>query len=54
VRTGNEAINFEYTEEDDITRLKKMKMKKNRISAKRRMMHTVLDSNFLCETLFPE
>jgi hypothetical protein len=35
-------------------RLRKMKMEKKRVSAKRRMMHAVLDSEFLYEALFSE
>jgi hypothetical protein len=34
--------------------LKKMKMEKKQVSAKRRMMHAALDSGFLCEALFSE
>jgi predicted transposase YbfD/YdcC len=35
-------------------RLKKLKMEKKRVGAKRRMMHVALDSDFLYEALFPE
>jgi hypothetical protein len=31
-----------------------MKMEKKRVSAKRRMMHAALNSDFLCEALFSE
>jgi hypothetical protein len=34
--------------------LRKMKMEKKRVSAKRRMMHAALNSDFLCEALFSE
>jgi hypothetical protein len=35
-------------------RLRKMKMEKKRVSAKPRMMHAALDSEFLYEALFSE
>jgi hypothetical protein len=35
-------------------RLKKMHMEKKRVSAKRRMMHAALDSDYLYQVLFSE
>jgi hypothetical protein len=35
-------------------RLRKMRMEKKRVSAKRRMMRTALDSDFLYQALFSE
>jgi hypothetical protein len=35
-------------------RLRKMKMEKKRVGAKRRMIHAALDSDFLYEVLFSE
>jgi hypothetical protein len=54
VRTGNEALNLNILRKMALHRLKKMRMEKKRVSAKRRIMHTFLDSDFLYETLFSE
>jgi predicted transposase YbfD/YdcC len=40
VRTGNETLNLNILRKMALHWLKKMKMKKKRVSAKRRMMHT--------------
>jgi hypothetical protein len=39
---------------EDECRVRKMKIEKKRVSAKRRMMHVALDSDFLHEALFSE
>jgi predicted transposase YbfD/YdcC len=54
VRTGNAALNLNILRKMALHRLKKMKMEKKRVSAKRRMMHAALDSDFLYEALFSE
>jgi hypothetical protein len=54
VRTGNAALNLNILRKTALHRLRKMKMEKKRVSAKRRMMHAALDSNFLYEALFSE
>jgi predicted transposase YbfD/YdcC len=54
VRTGNTALNTNILRKMTLHRLRKMKLGKNRVSAKRRMMHTALDSDFLYEALFSE
>jgi hypothetical protein len=51
---GNGALNLNILRKVALHRLRKMKMEKKRICAKRRMMHTALDSGFLCEALFSE
>jgi hypothetical protein len=54
VRTGNAALNLNILRKMVLHRLKKMKMEKKRVSAKRRMMHAALDSEFLYRALFSE
>jgi predicted transposase YbfD/YdcC len=54
VRTGNAALNMNILRKLALHRLRKMKMEKKRVSAKRRMMHAALDSDFLYEALFSE
>jgi predicted transposase YbfD/YdcC len=54
VRTGNAALNMNIPRKLALHRLRKMKMEKKRVSAKRRMMHAALDSEFLYEALFSE
>jgi predicted transposase YbfD/YdcC len=54
VRTGNAALNMNILRKPALHRLRKMKMEKKRVSAKRRMMHVALDSEFLYEALFSE
>jgi predicted transposase YbfD/YdcC len=54
VKTGNAALNMNILRKLVLHRLRKMKMEKKRVRAKRRMMHTALDSDFLYETLFSE
>jgi predicted transposase YbfD/YdcC len=54
VRTGNAALNLNILRKMALHRLKKMKMEKKRVSAKRRMMHATLNSDFLYEALFSE
>jgi hypothetical protein len=39
---------------EDECRVRKMKMEKKRVRAKRRMMHAALDSDFLYEALFSD
>jgi predicted transposase YbfD/YdcC len=54
VRRGHGVLNLNILRKLALYRLKKMKMEKKRVSAKRRMMHVALDSGFLCEALFSE
>jgi hypothetical protein len=54
VRTGNAALNLNILRKMALHRLRKMRMEKKRVSAKRRMMHAALDSDFLYEALFSE
>ncbi|MDR2741446.1 MAG: ISAs1 family transposase [Treponema sp.] len=54
VRTGNGALNLNILRKMALHWLRKMKMEKKRVSAKRRMMHAALNSDFLCEALFSE
>jgi predicted transposase YbfD/YdcC len=54
VRTGNGALNLNILRKLALHRLRKMKMEKKRVSAKRRMMHAALDTNCLYEALFSE
>jgi predicted transposase YbfD/YdcC len=54
VRTGNAALNLNIMRKMALHRLKKIQMEKKRVSAKRRMMHAALDSDFLYEALFSE
>jgi predicted transposase YbfD/YdcC len=54
VRSGNGALNLNILRKMALYRLKKMKMEKKRVSAKRRMMYATLDSDFLYEVLFSE
>jgi hypothetical protein len=54
VRTGNAALNLNILRKMAPHRLRKMRMEKKRASAKRRMMHAALDSDFLYEALFSE
>jgi predicted transposase YbfD/YdcC len=54
VRTGNAALNLNILRKMALHRLKKIQMEKKRVSAKRRMMHAALDSDFLYEALFSE
>jgi predicted transposase YbfD/YdcC len=54
VRSGNGDLNLNILRKLALHRLKKMKMEKKRVSAKRRMMHAALDSGFLYEALFSE
>ncbi|MHB9292854.1 hypothetical protein Holit_01965 [Hollandina sp. SP2] len=54
VRSGNGALNLNILGKMTLHRLRKMKMEKKRVSAKRRMMHAALDSDFLYEALFSE
>jgi hypothetical protein len=54
VRTGNGAVNLNILRKTALRRLRKMKMEKKRVSAKRRMMHAALDSDFLYQALFSE
>jgi predicted transposase YbfD/YdcC len=54
VRTGNAALNLNILRKMALHRLKKMKMEKKRVSAKRRMMHAALDSDYLYQALFAE
>jgi hypothetical protein len=54
VRRGNGALNVNILRKMALPRLKKMKMEKKRVRAKRRMMYAALDSGFLCEALFSE
>ncbi|MDR2786479.1 MAG: ISAs1 family transposase, partial [Treponema sp.] len=54
VRTGNGALNLNILRKMALHRLRKMKMEKRRVSAKRRMMHAALNSDFLYEALFSE
>jgi predicted transposase YbfD/YdcC len=42
VRTGNAALNLNILRKMTLHRLKKMKMEKKRVSAKRRMIHAAL------------
>jgi hypothetical protein len=53
-RTGNAALNLNVLRKMALHRLKKMRMEKKRVSAKRRMMYAALDSDFLYEVLFSE
>ncbi|MDR1302225.1 MAG: ISAs1 family transposase [Treponema sp.] len=53
-RVGNGALNLNILRKMALHRLKKMMMEKKRVSAKRRMMYAVLDSDFLYEALFSE
>jgi predicted transposase YbfD/YdcC len=54
VRTGNAALNLNILRKMALHRLKKMRVEKKRVSAKRRMMYAALDSDFLYEALFSE
>jgi predicted transposase YbfD/YdcC len=54
VRTGNGALNLNILRKMALHRLKKMEMEKKRVSAKRRMMHAALNSDFLYQALFSE
>jgi hypothetical protein len=54
VRRGNVALNLNILRKTALHRLKKMRMEKKRVSAKRRMMHAALDSDFLYQALFSE
>jgi hypothetical protein len=54
VRTGNGALNLNILRKMALHRLKKMRMEKKRVSAKRRMMYAALDSDFLYEAWFSE
>jgi hypothetical protein len=54
VRTGNAALNLNILQKMTIQWPKKMKMEKKRVNAKRRMMHTAPDSDFLYGALFLE
>jgi hypothetical protein len=54
VRTGNAALNMNILRKTALHRLRRMKMEKKRVSAKRHMMHAALDSEFLYEALFSE
>jgi predicted transposase YbfD/YdcC len=54
VRTENAALNMNILRKLALHRLRKMKMEKKRVSAKRCMMHAALDSEFLYEALFSE
>jgi predicted transposase YbfD/YdcC len=54
VRTGNAELNLNILRKMVLHRLRKMRMEKKRVSAKRRMMHAALDSDFLYEALFSE
>jgi hypothetical protein len=54
VRTGNAALNMNILRKMALHQLRKMKMEKKRVSAKRRMMHAALDSKFLHKALFSE
>jgi hypothetical protein len=54
VRTGNAALNMNILRKMALHRLRKMKMEKKRVSAKRRMTRAALDSEFLYEALFSE
>jgi predicted transposase YbfD/YdcC len=45
VRTGNRVLNLNILRKMGLHRLRNMKMEKKRVSAKHRMMHTVLDSD---------
>jgi hypothetical protein len=53
-RRGNGAINLNILRKMALHRLKKMRMEKKRESAKRRMMHAALNSDFLYQALFSE
>jgi hypothetical protein len=50
VRTGNAALKRKMA----LYRLRRMEMAKAHTSAKRRMMHAALNSDFLYEALFSE
>jgi hypothetical protein len=54
VRTGNAALNMNIPRKTALHRLRKIKMEKKRVSAKRRMTRTALDHGFLYEALFSE
>jgi predicted transposase YbfD/YdcC len=54
VGTGNGAVNLNILRKMALHRLRKMKMEKKRVSAKRRMMYAALDSDFLYQALFSE
>jgi hypothetical protein len=55
VRSGNAAlVNLNILRKMALHRLKKMKIEKKRINAKRRMMYAALDSDFLYKALFSE
>jgi predicted transposase YbfD/YdcC len=54
VRTGNGALNLNILRKMALHRLKKMRVEKKRVSAKRRMMYATLDSDFLYGALFAE
>jgi hypothetical protein len=53
-RAGNEALNLNILRKMALRRLRKMRMEKKRASAKRRMMHAALNSDFLYQALFSE
>jgi predicted transposase YbfD/YdcC len=54
VRRRNGAINLNIVRKMALHRLKKLRMEKKRESAKRRMMHAALNSDFLYQALFSE
>jgi hypothetical protein len=54
VRTGNAALNMNIVRKLALHRLRNMKMEKQRISAKRRMIYATLDSDFTYEALFSD
>jgi hypothetical protein len=54
VRTGNAALNLNIMRKMALYRLRKMTMKKKRVSAKRRMTHAALNEDFLYQALFAE
>jgi hypothetical protein len=53
-RSGNGALNLNILRKKALHRLKKMKMEKKWVSAKRQMMHAALDSDFLYDALSSE
>jgi hypothetical protein len=53
-RRGNGALILHIQRKKALHRLKKMKMEKKRVKAKRWMVHAALDSDFLYDALFSE